>query len=195
MANVPPGVVLTSSASGAGNGTVTFQVLANGGGDLSNTFTIAGQTFTVEQQAVSIPSLSFIGSMPHIAAEENWTTMFTLVNNASSSNKVRFSLFGSNIDASGSGNPLQVPLTLPQQPNLGVLLGASLDNTLSPFASWVVSTGGQGIMPVLTGSAQVSATGALGGYAVFHRYSDAQEAVVPLTPGTPNAPSYLFGLR
>src|ERR1019366_3444825 len=32
VSNVPSGVVLTSSASGAGNGTVTFQVLANGGG-------------------------------------------------------------------------------------------------------------------------------------------------------------------
>ena len=38
-----------------------------------------------------------------------------------------------------------------------------------------------------TGSAQVNATGALGGFAIFHRFSDAQEAVVPLTAGPPNA--------
>jgi hypothetical protein len=66
--------------------------------------------------------------------------MFMMVNNTSSSNQARFSLFGSNIDASGSGNSLQLPVNLPQQPNLGVLLGTSLDNTLSPNAYWIVST-------------------------------------------------------
>ena len=189
---LPPFATLTSSGSGSGNGTVTFTVALNSGGDRSGPFTINGQTFTIEQEASSITGLNLIGSMPHIAAEENWTTMFTMVNNTGSSNQVRFSLFGSNLDASGGGNPLQLPLNLPQQASLGVLLGASLDNTLSPNASWIVSTGGQGIAPVQTGSAQVSATGALGGFAIFHRFSDAQEAVVPLTAGTPNAPSYLL---
>ncbi|HSR08341.1 MAG TPA: Ig-like domain repeat protein [Bryobacteraceae bacterium] len=189
---LPPFATLTSSGSGSGNGTVTFTVALNSGGDRTGSFSINGQTFTIEQEAASITGLNLIGSMPHIAAEENWTTMFTMVNNTGSSNQVRFSLFGSNLDASGSGNALQLPLNLPQQASLGVLLGASLDNTLSPNASWIVSTGGQGIAPVQTGSAQVSATGALGGFAIFHRFSDAQEAVVPLTAGTPNAPSYLL---
>ena len=56
-----------------------------------------------------------------------------------------------------------------------MLQGASLDNTLSANASWIVSTGGQGITPVETGSAQVNATGSAGGFAIFHRFSDAQE--------------------
>ena len=188
----PAGVAFTSTTSGAGSGAVSYQVFPTSGGASSGAITIAGQSFTVEQQAASIPSLGFIGSMPHIAAEENWTTTFTIVNNTGSSNQVRFSLLGSNIDASGSGNSLQLPLNLPQQASLGVLLGASLDNMLSPNASWIVSTAGQGITPVQTGSAQVSATGALGGFAIFHRLSDAQEAVVPLTPAIPNAPAYLL---
>ena len=77
----PNGITLTSPASGNGSGAVTFVVPANSVGDLTNTFVIAGQSFTIEQEAASIPGLSLIGSMPHIAAEENWTTTFTMVNN------------------------------------------------------------------------------------------------------------------
>ena len=184
----PPNWVINST-SGSGNGTLSYEVTANAGADRSAAMMIAGVSYLVQQEAASISGLNLIGTMPHIAAEENWTSIFTMVNDAASSNQVRFSLFGSDIDPSGSGNPLQLPLTLPQQPNLGVLLGASLDNTLSPNATWIESTAGQGITPVQTGSAQVSATGALGGFAIFHRFSDAQEAVVPLTLATPNAPA------
>ena len=110
---LPPGVAITSAASGTGPGTVMFQVAANSGLDLSNSFTIAEQTFTIQQEAASISGLNLIGSMPHIAAEENWFTTFTLVNNTASSNQVRLSLFGSNIDASSGGNPLQLPVEPP----------------------------------------------------------------------------------
>jgi hypothetical protein len=76
---LPTWVTLTSPASGTGDGMVTFEVSPNTGADLSNTFSIGGATFTVELQSASITGLGFIGSMPHIAAEENWTTTFTLV--------------------------------------------------------------------------------------------------------------------
>jgi hypothetical protein len=88
------GITLTSPALGTGSGTVTFTVIANTGGDLSNSFVIAGQTLTIEQEAASIPGLNFIGSMPHLAAEENWTTAFTLVNKSGVSATARLSLFG-----------------------------------------------------------------------------------------------------
>jgi hypothetical protein len=191
ISGAPSWITFPGSIGGTGNGNVSYQVQPNTGPDRSAILTIAGVAFTIKEAAL-VPGLSFIGSMPHIAAEENWTTILTVVNNTSSSNQVQFNLFGSNTDVSGSGSPLLLPVNLPQQPALGVILGASLDNTLSPFASWIVSTAGQGITPVQTGSAQVDATGALGGFAIFHRYSDAQEAVVPLTPGTPNPPSYLL---
>jgi hypothetical protein len=77
---LPPGISLATAGSGFGSGTVTFQVLPNAGGDVSTSFTIAGQTFTIDKEASSIPGLNFIGSMAHLAAEENWTTTFTLVN-------------------------------------------------------------------------------------------------------------------
>jgi hypothetical protein len=128
MSGTPSWITFSGASSGAGNATIGYQVMPNSGVDRSAAITVAGFTFTIEQQAGSIPGLSLIGSMPHIAAEENWTTTFTMVNNTSSSNQVRFSLFGSNLDASGSGNPLQLPL----QTSLLTLFDASLDNTISP---------------------------------------------------------------
>jgi len=46
-------VTVTSGASGSGNGTVGYSVAANTGGARSGTLTIAGQTFTVNQEAQS----------------------------------------------------------------------------------------------------------------------------------------------
>ena len=188
--NIPSSVILTSPASGNGNGTVTFQVLANSGGDLSNTFTIAGQTFTIEQEADSIPGLNFIGSMAHLAAEENWTTTFTLVNKSSGPATARLSLFGDVIDPSGNG-PLMLPLAFPQQAgSSGPLLATSFDQTLAANASLIVDTAGPQSPPVLVGSAQLAATNAVDGFAIFHQIVTTQEAVVPMQ--TRNASSYLL---
>ncbi len=192
VSGAPSWVTFPGASSGNGNGSVNYQLQANTGADRTATLTVAGLSFTIDQEAASITGLNLIGSMPHIAAQENWITTFTMVNNANSSNQARLSLFGSNIDASGSGNPLPLPLSFPQQPGLGSLLGASLDDTLAPFASWIVGTTEATAAPVQTGSAQALATGDLSGFAIFHRISDNQEAVVPLTPGTPNASSYLL---
>ena len=55
---------------------------------------------TSAEQAVSItiivpnPGLSMVGSMPHLAAEENWTTTFTLINKTTVESPVRLSLYG-----------------------------------------------------------------------------------------------------
>ncbi len=190
VGNLPAWVTLTSVGSGVGSGTVTFQVFPTGGGDLSGSFTIAGLSFTVEQQATSIPGLSFIGSMAHLAAEENWTTTFTLVNKGTASETARLSLFGDAIDPTGNG-PLILPLMFPQQPpSSGPLLAASFDQTLAANASLIVTTAGPQTPPVLVGSAPLAATGPVDGFAIFHQIVTAQEAVVPME--TRNASSYLL---
>jgi hypothetical protein len=79
-ANTIPFVSFSGASTGSGNGVVNFLVSANAGGELSGTFTVAGLPFTVDQESATLAGLNFIGSMPHIAAEENWTTTFTLVN-------------------------------------------------------------------------------------------------------------------
>jgi FG-GAP repeat len=192
--SIPARITLTSPALGTGSGTVTFTVIANSGGDLFKSFVIAGQTFTIEQEAASIPGLNFIGSMPHLAAEENWTTALTLVNKSGVSATARLSLLGDgnsySLYPNGSG-PLTLPLAFPQQPPApGPLLAASFDRTLSPNASIIVATAGAQSPPVLIGSAQLAATSAVDGFAIFHQIVTTQEAVVPLE--TRNARSYLL---
>jgi hypothetical protein len=123
--------------------------------------------------------------MPHLAAQENWTTAFTLVNKGASASTARLSFFG---DPTG---PLNLALVLPQQPpGAGPLMAASLDQTIAANASLIVATGGPQTPPVLVGSAQLGATGPVDGFAIFHQIVTAQEAVVPME--TRNASSYLL---
>ncbi len=185
VGGLPSWVTATSATAGLGSATVTFQILPNSGGDLSGSFTIAGTTFTVEQQAPSIPGLSFLGSMPHLAAENGWNTTFTLVNKSAAPLEVRSSFFDDN------GIPLTLPLTLPQQPPAaGPLVGASLDQTLAANASFILEASGPASAPLAQGSAQIAATGGADGFAIFHFDPSGQEAVVPLV--LTNAPSYLL---
>ena len=184
-ASPPSWITFLGSASGTGPGTLTMQAAANSGAARSASFTVAGLNFNVEQQAASISGLNFIGSMPHIAAEENWTTTFTLVNKGSSSATARLSLYG---DPSGI---LPLPLTFPQQSSTtGPELASSLDRAIASKASLVITTAGPQTPPVQVGSAQLASTGSVDGFAIFHLIPGAQEAVVPME--TRNASSYLL---
>jgi beta-propeller repeat-containing protein/all-beta uncharacterized protein len=178
-------LTLTGPASGTGSGTLSFQVAANAGPARSATITVAGSSFTIEQQAGSTPGLGFIGSMPHIAAEANWTTTFTLVNKSPTSAQARLNLLGD------SGGTLMLPLTFPQLlPAAPPLLAESLDRTLAADASLIIATAGPQTPPVQVGSAQLAATNNVDGFAIFHNVLTAQEAVVPLE--TRGASSYLL---
>jgi hypothetical protein len=128
--------------------------------------------------------------MPHIAAEENWITTFTLVNKGTTSSQAQLSFFGDPSDPSGNG-PLALPVTFPQQPSANVPLSmTSVEQPISSNASLIVATAGPPVPPVLVGSAQLSATGDVDGFAIFHQILTAQEAVVPIE--TRNASSYLL---
>ena len=190
VSGLPGWALMTSPSSGVGNGTVTFHVNANSGSALSGTVSVAGLPFAIEEQAATIPGLNFIGSMAHIAAEENWSTAFTLVNKGGAMAQTRLRLFGDVLNPSGSG-PLTLPFEFPQQPPaLGPLLAASFDRTLAANASLIVNTAGSRTPPVLVGSARLDAAGSVDGFAIFHQNVTAQEAVVPLE--TRNASSYLL---
>ena len=183
-------ITLSGATSGSGNGTLNYQVAANAGSARSGTITVAGFPFTVEQQSASIAGLSLIGSMAHLAAEENWTTTFTLVNKTSAAPTARLNFSGDALDPTGNG-PLLLPLMFPQLAVVpGSLLAASFDQTLAANASLIVTTEGPQTPPVLVGSAQLKATGAIDGFAIFHQTVTTQEAVVPLE--TRNASSYLL---
>jgi hypothetical protein len=176
---------ITGSTPGSGNGTFTYQVLPNTGVARSATLALAGISFGIEQEASSVPGLNIIGSIPHLAAQENWTTEFTLVNKSNLSALARLDLFGD------PGGALTLPLAFPQQPAApNPLLASSLDRTLAANALLVIDSAGPQTPPVQTGSAQLSATGAVDGFAIFHLIPSSQEAVVPMEAR--NANSYLL---
>src|SRR5665213_4138005 len=102
VTGTPGWITLTSSATGSGNGTLTDQVAANAAEDRSGAIAIGGASFTVEQEAGVLPGLAFIGSMAHLAAEENWTTAFTIVNKDTNSAIARLSFSGDALDPSGN---------------------------------------------------------------------------------------------
>jgi len=179
-----PSWIVAGTGSGTGNGTFSFQVLPNAGAARVANVAIGGVAFAIEQAAFAIPGLGFVGSMPHMAAEENWTTTFTLVDKGASPATARLSLFG---DPSGV---LTLPLTFPQNAAAAPILAASLDRTIAANSSLVIMTAGPQTPPVQVGSAQLSATGAIDGFAIFHLIPGAQEAVVPME--TRNASSYLL---
>ncbi|MSV35008.1 MAG: hypothetical protein EXQ47_05340 [Bryobacterales bacterium] len=182
IANAPAWVSLLDSGGG-GTAAATFTVAPNSGSGRSGQLSVAGATFTIEQQAAFIFGLSFVGSMPHIAAKDVWTTTFTLVNKGTTSATARLSLFG---DPSGA---LTLPLLFPQTASSSSpLLASSLDRNIAGRASLFMTSGGPQTPPVQVGSAQLSATGNIDGFAVFHLIPGDQEAVVPLE--TRNAGSY-----
>ncbi len=177
-------ITFPGPASGVGNGTLRYQVAPNPGPGRATSITVADSSFAVEQQADSVPGLSFIGSIPHIAAQQDWKTSFTLINKDEAAAQVRLSLFGD------SGNPLKLLLTFPQQPVRGSLMGASLDRALSSNASLIIETVDAQTAPVQIGSARLAATGSVDGFAILHLMPGVQEIVVPLE--TRNAESYLL---
>ncbi len=191
IANLPTWIVITGSPATGGSGTVSYQVAPNGGGDRSVILTGNGLSYTVEQEAVSISGLNVIGTMAHLAAQENWTSTFTLVNKSLAPTTARLSFFGDAlVDATGNG-PLALPLTFPQVGGLAApLQGATFDRALGPSASLIVTTAVSPNSPVLVGSAQLASANAVDGFAIFHQIPTQQEAVVPME--TRKAPSYLL---
>ncbi len=56
-----------------------------------------------------------VGSMGHLAAQENWTSTFTLINKGVAPSQAVLSFFGDLTDPTGPG-PLTLPVILPQSP-------------------------------------------------------------------------------
>jgi virginiamycin B lyase len=185
--SLPPGLVLDSSSglifgpaadAGAFNFSVTVQDSAK--------HTSAAQDVSITISP-SVPGLTFIGGMPHIAAEENWTTTFTLVNKGSAPATARLSLFG---DLRQGTLPL--PLVFPQQPPANPLIAAAFDRTIAANASLIVQTAGPHTPPVQVGSAQLQATGPVDGFAIFHHNLTQQETVVPIDSAKSNFEQLVF---
>ena len=183
--NVPPWVSIPGTASGVGSGSVFFQVLPNIGGSLSDSFVVAGHLFNVVQDAASIPGLGAIGSLAQVASEGFWNFSLAAINLGTAPAQAHFSFTDNN------GNPLVMPLTLPQfPPASGPLLAASLDQTINPNAQFLLNSTGPTTVAPLQGWGQLSANGGISGFGTFTNTAAGWNAVVPLE--TQNASKYIL---
>src|SRR5262249_55811367 len=159
------------SVAGFGNGPLLLSAAPNyGPNSRTATVTIAGTSFTITQQAGLIQSS---GLVPHLAAEGGWNTTFTLVNKGSFDAATQLSLLDSN------GNNLTVPFLFPQQGSGTTATESSAFQTIGANASWIAEAAGPATVPFVEGSALMSSSGAVDGFAIFHYDPSGQEAVVP----------------
>ena len=119
------------------------------------------------------------GSMAHVASGGGWGTTFTLVNVDTVQAQATLSFVDDN------GHPLSLPLTFPQTGTNQT--ATSVTKTLAPGASLVIEAQGPAAQTVVSGSAQLSTAGKVGGFAIFRYAPTGQEAVVPLETRAANA--------
>jgi len=186
---LPPGIYLTGQGTSvqiAGTPTMagvyryTISV-ADSNTPVAGSATLA---YAVTIQA-NPPKFSLVGSMAHLVSSQDWTTTFTLVNTSAGDAQAELNFWDDN------GNSLPLPMALPQQGVTESLVTTpSFDWTLGSNASLILQTNSATGAPLKSGSAQLDATGGVGGFAIFHLNPSSQEAVVPLE--TRNASSYLL---
>ena len=143
------------------SGTLPQGLLLSQAGQITGTPTAIGtSSFTVKvvdttsKSGTAVFSLAisaplgpvFIGSTPHIAAQSDWVTTFTLVNKGTKTAQTQTKFFGDS-SAPGGGGPLTLPLVFPQQ--AASLSAASLDQNISANASLIVQTAGSRDSPLI----------------------------------------------
>jgi hypothetical protein len=185
VTNLPGWVQLTNAGAGIGNGTVTYQVAPNTGGDLATTLSIAGLPFAIEQASSTLPGTTTTGSMAQIAAGGSWITFITLVNTGDSPAEARLNFLDDN------GNPEPVILSFPPS-NTGQELASTLDRVLNPGAGLVVEITSYTNQSTQADWTQLITNGGINGYAVVQQTigSTVQEAAVPVD--TTNAGKYML---
>jgi len=190
--------VATASAKGtivSGSSTGTYSVNAdctgqvtyrNGGGQLNFVVVASGREvdyIETENNTVISGSATVLGngggSIAHVASGGGWQTTFTIANTGTVASQAELSFFDNN------GNLLALPLTGVQSG--AVVTKSRLTETIAPGATLVISTQAS---TALIGSAQLTSSGAVSGYAVFRYNPTGQEAVVPLE--TRNASAYVL---
>jgi len=186
--NLPPqghnSFLLTDSTSG-------FPITAGKRGTVEFDTPQGGQISVLGLRAngnalTSLPVLANVGTaggtMAHVASGGGWQTVFTLVNTGTTSANLMLSFFGDD------GTPVSLPLSFPQSG--AMVTQSSVSRALPAGATLVIVTQGQSSGSVVTGSARLSTTGNVSGFAIFQ--NGGQEAVVPLEGGGANSYTLAF---
>ncbi len=179
-------------ASGTGSGTYSVNEDCTGTVTFSNgahlNFTLVGSGREVDfiqtdNDTVIAGSGSVLGngggSIAQVASGGGWQTTFTIANTSTVASQAELSFFDN------SGNPLELPLTGVESST--TVTKSTLTETVAPGATLVISTQAS---IALVGSAQLTASNAVSGFAVFRYNPTGQEAVVPLE--TRNASAYVL---
>ena len=122
------------------------------------------------------------GTMAHIASGGGWQTLMTLVNTGASSAQAQLKFFDE------QGNPMALPLAFPQTG--ATARESTVSQTLAAGASLLIQTQGTVGQTSQVGSAQLTTTGTVSGFAIFR--NSGQEAVVPLASGRPSSQFLVF---
>ncbi len=162
---------------------IAFQ---NGYPQAAGQLSVLGIRYTPPGTLTTIPAPFGIsaggGSIAHVASGSGWETTFVLFNsNPYFTVPIQLSFFD------GNGNALSLPLTFPQTGATSA--ASSVTQSIAPNASLWIQSSGSLADALLTGSAQLTTTGTVSGYAIFRYLPNGQEAVVPLE--TRNAGAYL----
>ncbi len=124
------------------------------------------------------------GLMAHLAVGAGWQTTFALVNTGTAAATFKLSFFDD------SGLPLRLPLTVVDAINGSLTAPFLTFSNMIPGASVWIQASGAATSALLSGSAQLTTTGNVSGYAIFRYNPNGQEAVVPLE--SRNASSYVI---
>jgi hypothetical protein len=122
------------------------------------------------------------GTLTQIASGGGWQTLITLVNTDNSSAVAQLNFLDE------QGNAMTLPLLFPQT---GVVSStSSVSQTLAAGASLLIQTQGLAAPASQVGSARLTATGAVSGFAIFQ--NSGQEAVVPIETGAARSITLVF---
>jgi len=122
------------------------------------------------------------GVLSQIAAGGGWSTVITLVNTSSAAVPVTVNLHNDD------GSALSLPITTTQQSVSQTTTTASVNATLNPNTTLLISMGDQAGSTVV-GWADVLTAGSIGGYAIFRstpQTGSPQEGTVPLQSQFPS---------
>jgi hypothetical protein len=122
------------------------------------------------------------GAMAQIVSGGGWQTTLTLVNTSSAAATAKVSFFGDD------GSALSLPLSFPQTGTLST--ATSVSQSIPAGGSLVILVEDSGRPASTAGSAVLSTTGDIGGFAIFRYNPTGQEAAVPLQ--AVNAPAYFL---
>jgi hypothetical protein len=124
------------------------------------------------------------GSFAQVASAGGWKTTFTFVNTGRGSAQMTLNFSDVN------GNALFLPLHFPQA-GTSVTSASSVSKNFTPNTSFIIETQGLDAQSVVVGSARLTTTGQVSGFAIFRDSGTGQEAVVPLETRTSG--SFIMG--